>query len=80
MFFSTRFCYAFMPTSETPVGENNSGFRQHRLVSLIRGAYSHQVLSDSASPDPPSVKQYVALGLLFILAVERHFIGVSSER
>src|SRR2546427_2967141 len=55
------------------VGENNSGFRQHRLVSLIRGAYSHQVLSDSASPDPPSVKPNLVLGLLFILAVERPF-------
>lgn len=38
MFFTSRFCYAFMPTSETLFGENNSGFRQHRLVSLIRGA------------------------------------------
>jgi hypothetical protein len=75
MFFNSRFCYAFMPTSGNAVGENNSGFRQHRLVSLLCGAKRLQGNSDSASPDPPSVMRSADLCHFSSLRTA-HAIGV----
>src|SRR5215471_489830 len=42
--FPSRFRYAFMPIQGNVIGENNSGFRQRRLVNLVRGLNATIVL------------------------------------
>ena len=42
MFFQFTILLRVHADIKDAIGENNSGFRQHRLLSLIRGANRHQ--------------------------------------